>query len=230
MLADQLATEGYAIVPHAIDARTIDDVTSALAPLGAAARERGGVRHLLRTVPAVRALARSAPVRAIAEAARGPSAFCVRGILFDKTPDANWKVIWHQDLTIAVAERADVAGFGPWSEKAGVAHVQPPAALLDRMVAVRVHLDDCTESNGPVRVLPGSHRAGRLAASAIEEWRARVEEVVCLLPRGGILAFHSLLLHASSPATTPAHRRVVHLEFAADELPAGLAWHDRVPA
>ena len=230
MIAERLATDGYAVVPHAVDAHSIDDLVHALAPLGDIARERGGVRDLLRTVPAVRALARSVPVRTVAEAALGPGAFCVRAILFDKTPDANWKVIWHQDLTIAVAARADVPGYGPWSEKAGVVHVQPPAALLARLVAVRVHLDDCTESNGPVRVLPGSHRAGRLGASDIEAWRARVEEVVCLVPRGGILAFHSLLLHASSPATVPAHRRVVHLEFAADELPAGMAWRDRVPA
>jgi ectoine hydroxylase-related dioxygenase (phytanoyl-CoA dioxygenase family) len=157
-------------------------------------------------------------------------AFAVRGILFDKTPDANWKVVWHQDLTIAVRERRHVAGFGPWSEKDGVAHVQPPAALLARMVAVRVHLDDCTATDGPVRVLPGSHRAGRLSAADVERWRAAVPEVVCTVPRGRILAFHSLLLHASSPALEPAHRRVVHVEYAAAEwadLPGGLAWHER---
>jgi hypothetical protein len=50
------------------------------------------------------------------------------------------------------------------------------------------------------------------------------------VPRGGILAFHSLLLHASSPALEASHRRVVHLEYVADrwaELPDGLAWYER---
>ncbi len=229
--AEALARDGYAIVPEALDPAGVDALLDACAPLGAAAAGvKGGVRHLLRDVPAVRALARHPAVRGVAEAALGPGAFAVRGILFDKTPGANWKVVWHQDLTIALRERRDVSGFGPWTEKDGVPHVQPPATLLADMVAVRVHLDDCTEANGPVRVLPGSHRAGRLAASEVDRWRAEVPEVVCTVPRGGILAFHSLLLHASSPAREASHRRVVHLEYVAaawSELPGGLAWHER---
>lgn len=228
MLSDQLATEGYAVIPRAVDGDTIAAVTLALTRIGAAAQARGGVRNLLRTVPVVRELARSGPIRAVATAALGPGAFCVRAILFDKTADANWKVIWHQDLTIAVVGKSQVPDFGPWSEKDGVDHVQPPTEMLTRLVAVRVHLDDCMATNGPVRVLAGSHRDGRLTGAAIDAWRARAPEVVCTVPRGGILAFHSLLLHASSPALQPAHRRVVHLEFAADELPGELAWYDRV--
>lgn len=223
-LAEAFRRDGFVIVPDAVDPAVVDALLAATAPVTAG---RGGVRHLLRDVPAVRELARSAPVRAVAEAALGPGAFAVRGILFDKTPDANWKVVWHQDLTIAVRERRPVPEFGPWSEKEGVPHVQPPAALLARMAAVRVHLDDCTETNGPVRVIPGSHREGRLAPDDVDRWRAAGPEVVCTVPRGGILAFHSLLLHASSPAQVPAHRRVVHLEFAVDQLPGGLEWYER---
>jgi ectoine hydroxylase-related dioxygenase (phytanoyl-CoA dioxygenase family) len=230
-LAELLAHDGFAVLPGAFDASRVDVLLRAVAPLAAtAAGVRGGVRHLLRDVPAVRALATSAPVRYVAEAALGPEAFAVRGILFDKTPGANWKVVWHQDLTIAVRARRDVAGFGPWSEKDGVPHVQPPAELLARLVAVRVHLDDCTETNGPVRVLPGSHRSGRLSAAEADGRRAEIPEVVCTVLRGGILAFHSLILHASSPALEPAHRRVIHIEFAGAEwaeLPGGLAWHER---
>jgi ectoine hydroxylase-related dioxygenase (phytanoyl-CoA dioxygenase family) len=229
--AEALARDGYAIVADGLDTATVDTLLAAIAPLAeGAAAMRGGVRHLLRDVPAMRALARHPAVRAVAAAALGPDAFAVRGILFDKTPGANWKVVWHQDLTIAVRERREVPGFGPWTEKDGVPHVQPPADILRAMVAVRVHLDDCTEANGPVRVLPGSHWAGRLSAADVDRWRAAVPEVVCVVPRGGILAFHSLLLHASSPAREASHRRVVHLEYVAArwaELPGGLAWHDR---
>lgn len=226
-----LARDGFAIVPDALDAIAVDALLAAVAPLAdVAAGTRGGVRHLLRDVPAVRALAQHPAMREVAESALGPGAFAVRGLLFDKTPGANWKVVWHQDLTIAVRERREVPGFGPWTEKDGVPHVQPPAALLARMVAVRLHLDDCTAANGPVRVIPGSHRDGRLSAADVERWRAAVPEVTCTVPRGGILAFHSLLLHASSPALDASHRRVVHLEYAAAEwaeLPGGLAWHER---
>ncbi len=143
----------------------------------------------------------------LAECVLGPECFAVRGILFDKTPTTNWKVVWHQDLSIAVRERRDVPGFGPWSEKAGVTHVQAPANLLARMLAVRVHLDACAADNGPVRVLPGSHREGRLSSNAIEHWKTTTEPVTCVVPRGGLLAFRPLLLHASSPALHPFHRR-----------------------
>lgn len=105
--------------------------------------------------------------------------------------------------------------------------MHPPPAVLDGMVALRVHLDDCGESSGPLRVPPGSHGAGRLDAAAIARRRRDVAEVVCAVPRGGVLAFRPLLPHASSAATRPHHRRVVHLEFAVAELPGGLAWYER---
>ena len=220
--------EGWAVTAPVIPQLVIDNLVAELSPLTTERETRGGIRNLLARSPAVRALARSPEVRSVAEAVLGPHCFAVRAILFDKTPTANWKVVWHQDLTIAVREQVRVAGFGPWSDKDGVTHVQPPETLLERMLAVRLHLDDCGADNGPVRVLPGSHRVGRLSAAAIAHWRGARAEVACLAERGAILAFRPLLLHASSPATVPAHRRVIHIEFAVDELPEPLAWYDRV--
>ena len=101
-----------------------------------------------------------------------------------------------------------------------------PADVLERMVAVRVHLDDCGASNGPLRVVPGSHRVGRLSAEAIEVWRRGAAAVECLVARGGLLAMRPLLLHASSQARVPAHRRVIHIEYAAGALPGSLEWYD----
>lgn len=228
-LAAHIEHEGFAILPEAVSAAALDTLLEALATLapGMEPRRRGGTRDLFESVPEVRGLARSGVMREAAEAVLGPGCFAVRALLFDKTPEANWKVIWHQDLTIAVRERRAVEGFGPWSEKAGILHVQPPVALLERMVAVRLHLDDCGAENGPVRVLPGSHRAGRLGPKDIAAWRERTSPVECIVPRGGLLVMRPLLLHASSPATVPAHRRVLHLEYAADSLPDGLEWHER---
>jgi phytanoyl-CoA dioxygenase PhyH len=226
-LAAQIDREGWGVTASIVHSDILARVTTAVEPLFASAATRGGLRNVLATCAEVRELARSSAVRSVAQAALGPTCFAVRGILFDKTPDANWRVVWHQDLTIAVSERRDIAGFGPWSEKAGVPHVQPPAAILERMLAVRVHLDDCTSDNGPVRVLSGTHLAGRLSDAAIEHWKQSIEPVECTADRGGILAFRPLLLHASSPARMPMRRRVVHIEFAAGELPDGLTWHDR---
>lgn len=175
-------------------------------------------------MPAVKALAESAAIRALVEKVLGPEAVAVRGLLFDKTPGANWKVAWHQDLTIAVKQRREVPDYGPWSIKSGVPHVQPPAAVLEKMLTLRLHLDDCAATNGPLQVLPGSHRAGKLSAENIECWRKKVLAVDCLVKSGGVLLMRPLLLHASSKATQPGHRRVIHLEFAVVELEGGLEW------
>jgi ectoine hydroxylase-related dioxygenase (phytanoyl-CoA dioxygenase family) len=200
----------------------LDKITVEIASL--LSEERGGTRHLLE-LPLVQDLARSRPVRAIAESVLGPDCFPVRAILFDKTPTANWKVVWHQDLSIAVRERRDVNGFGPWSVKEGVPHVQPPVEILERMLAIRIHLDDCGLENGPVRVIPRSHLVGRLTAPAIDAWRSEHSATDCVVARGGILAFFPLLLHASSISQRPEHRRVIHFEFAASGLPGGLRWY-----
>lgn len=224
---DDFIGNGYTVVPDAVGKETVDTLIQSTAECLERSRGRGGVRHLLRDVPAVHELAESETMRGIAERALGRGAHPVRGILFDKNPDANWKVIWHQDLTIALRERRDVPGFGPWSEKNSIPHVQPPLELLRQMVAVRLHLDDCTEENGPVRVIPGSHRAGHLSREQITALRVQTPEVECTVARGGVLAFFSLILHASSPARKPLHRRVVHIEYVASswrELPGGLEW------
>jgi ectoine hydroxylase-related dioxygenase (phytanoyl-CoA dioxygenase family) len=151
-------------------------------------------------------------------------------IYFDKTPDTNWRVVWHQDLSIAVAQEVSAPGYGPWSEKDGVVHVHPPSSVLEQMLAVRVHLDDCDATNGPVRVLSGSHRSGRMTPAEIDKWKAGATPTECHARRGGVLAFRPLVLHASSPALSPKHRRVIHFEFAAAALADGVHWHSWVGA
>jgi hypothetical protein len=129
-------------------------------------------------------------------------------------------------LTIAVHSRVITAGFGPWSEKAGVTHVQRDRDSRAH-AAVRIHLDDCGPENGPVRVL-ARRTCGPLSASAIDAWRNGSPSVDCVAERGATLALRPLILHASSQATVPGHRRVVHLDFAAEELPEPLAWYERI--
>jgi ectoine hydroxylase-related dioxygenase (phytanoyl-CoA dioxygenase family) len=225
---------GFAIVPDVIDERKISRLISALekAEHAAGARRRGSVyavRNLLDAVPEVGEVICASRVGALMESVLGASCFVVRSMLFDKTPEANWKVAWHQDLSIAVRARLDAEGFGAWSEKAGVTHVQPPVEVLERMCALRLHLDASDEANGPLRVIPGSHARGRLSAETraelIRQAEKRSEAVSCLVPRGGALLMKPLLLHASSASRLPQqHRRVIHLEFAAAQLPAGLEW------
>ena len=210
---------GFVVVPACLDGRTVELLCREFA------ESRRAERNIL-AVPSVHELASSRPVREIIETVLGPHSFAVRGIFFNKTPSSNWKVVWHQDLTIAVRERRDVNGFGPWTRKAGVWHVQPPAEVMSGMLAIRLHLDESGIDNGPLRVIAASHKEGRLSAEEI----ARSERgncVTCVVPRGGALLMRPLLLHASSACVSPRPRRVIHFEFAAKELPHGLEWQDR---
>ena len=220
-----IATNGWAVTEPVVDAPTIAELRECVAPLAQAGR--GGARNLL-DEPRIAALAAAPALRKLATAVLGDSCFAVRALFFDKTPDANWKVVWHQDLTIATQQCGDVGGYGPWTEKAGVPHVQPPTEILEHMLSVRLHLDPCTADNGPVRVISGTHRLGRLGAEAIDRIRAEQTQSVCLAAEGAVLAFRPLLLHASGPAAQPAHRRIIHIEYAARELAPPLAWHRRV--
>lgn len=180
-----------------------------------------GLRGLLGKSP----LYRSWLVSGGAEHVVPPGYLPVRSILFDKPAGANWKVAWHQDLTLAVRDRHDVPGYGPWSVKEGVPHVQPPVEFLQRMITLRVHLDDTGEENGALRVIQGSHAQGRLTAAAIADWRSKGAERLCTAAAGEALLMKPLVLHASSPAVVPRHRRVIHLEFAPKGLlPEPLDW------
>ncbi len=151
-------------------------------------------------------------------------ACAVRAILFNKRLDLNWGLALHQDRTIAVRERVDVPGFGPWSIKAGQPHVEPPQEITARMVTLRVHLDHVDEDNAPLVVLPSSHELGRLSETQIEAL-AREPTVSCLARRGDIWAYRTAIVHGSAPSQAPnRRRRVLQIDYSADPLPGGLDW------
>jgi len=223
---EQLHSEGYAIVEGVLGAEAVQHFIDLLASVPDGNAPRGGRRNLL-AVPAMRELADSTSLRMLVDSILGPEAFPVRGILFDKQEGANWKVPWHQDVTIAVKERVDCAGYGPWSVKEGVQHVQPPAAVLERMLTIRLHLDNCPASNGALRVIAGSHRLGRLDQNNIYPHVNSVLERVCEVRSGGALLMSPLTIHASSVAEKPQHRRVIHFDYANGNLDGGLDWFER---
>lgn len=233
---EKINRNGFAVIRDAVDSDAIADLLQALSELDDGKQNEEGIkrrgsvyaiRDLLDAVPSVRDLTDSPAIRALVEPVLGRDCFPVRGLLFDKTEEANWKVPWHQDISIAVREKtagAEAAGFTAWSHKAGTLHVQPPASVLETMLALRLHLDDCDERNAPLRVLSGSHRLGKMDAEAIARQRENTSETVCVCPRGGVMLMRPLLLHASSGALEPRHRRVIHIEWASESLPAGLQW------
>ena len=219
-LNNEIDQRGFAIIPNVVGASEIETLIAALGPVSGAGR-----RGLL-GIPVVASLARSKRFLDLVQPHVSADPFPVRAIYFDKSAESNWLVSWHQDLTIALRERAETPGFGPWSEKDGTAHVQPPAQLLQQMLTIRLHLDDADETNGALRVLPGSHRFGRLPSDGIQSLRGQQTEFLCAARAGDALLMRPLLLHASSRSTSARHRRVLHIEYAAFDLPANLHWHD----
>lgn len=230
----EIDERGFAIREAIVDDTTLDLLARELEQveierLGSQrAGKAFGLRDLMNVVPFTRSFAHSEELMSLVEPILGRGARVVRGIYFDKHKDANWKVAWHQDLTIAVRERIEVEGFRAWSSKAGITHVQPPVSILENMLTLRLHLDDTYEANGALRVLAGTHRYGRMEPDQIQYWKQHTEAVNCEVKRGGIVAMKPLLLHSSLPAVNPVHRRVLHFEYASIELPGGLEWLEDV--
>lgn len=219
-----LARDGFAIARGVLDADAVKGLRASLVELQP---ERAGVRNITGQIARVRSLAESQAARHLAESVLGSGATLVRSIYFDKTRDSNWAVLWHQDLTIAVQQRAEVEGYGPWSEKNGTPHVQPPAAILQSMVTLRFHLDDADETNGALLVLPRSHTTGRLAQRQVDELVERGAPAICRVAAGDVVLMRPLLLHASRKATRDARRRVLHFEYAGAQLWPPLAWAEQ---
>ena len=221
----RLADDGFYVTSPLFGERDVAALVDAAdRHFAAAGGARAGLRDPVGKDPAFEAAARSEPVRELVTSVLGPDAFVVRSILFDKTPGANWDVMWHQDVTITVKARASVEGFGPWSTKAGQPNVQPPVGVLERMVTVRLHLDHCDEANGPLLVVPGSHRQGLIDVRTLDTGECEARAVRCCAAAGAALVMRPLLLHASRKSQVASHRRVLHLDFAAEPLPEPLRW------
>lgn len=198
----------------------LDRLEAALADI---ARKRAGVR-LYGVSDLAELLATDLPLGTVAALRLGAAAMPVRAVLFDKTPGVNWALGWHQDRTVAVRARADLAGWGPWSVKAGIQHVEPPFAVIEQMVTLRIHLDPVPIDNAPLLIAPGSHRLGRIAEPDIDMAVRRCGSVACLAERGDIWAYATPILHASAASTGHAHRRVLQVDYTAVRLPPSLQW------
>lgn len=222
--AQRLAEDGVVLIPGVVSQLRLTAISQVVDQLLAASESGAGLRNLLRISPEIVELANSPALVALAQQFLSPAARPVKALLFDKGRRSNWLVPWHQDVMIAVRQRIDVPGYGPWSEKNGVMHVQPPVEVLQRMVALRLHLDPATAAAGALRVVPGSHRFGKLPPRKLEHVRASHGERICEAQTGDVLALKPLLLHSSAKATRPEARRVLHFEYADTPLPGGLEW------
>lgn len=226
-MKEQIERKGFSVIPNAIDNQIIKSLIEDLSKIESIRRDKGvyGVRNLLNVSSMVREFSASKVVREIIEKYLSKEAKVVRAIYFDKTSEANWKVPWHQDLTIAVSEKIENKGFKIWTKKAGIHHVQPPTEVLERMLTLRFHLDDADETNGALKVFANSHKFGRLTATEISKLKSKERVILCKVKKGDCLLMKPLIVHSSSAGSQPNNRRVIHLEFSADNLPNGLQFY-----
>lgn len=212
--------DGAELIPAALGVRDIASIEKTLVDHPV---DRPGIR-LVGLSGLTELLHDDTPLGAIASSFIARPALAVRAILFDKSPQSNWSLGWHQDRTIAVRKRVDVDGFGPWTIKSGIVHVTPPFSLLEAMVTLRLHLDDVEPDNAPLLIAPGSHRAGCLPETEIETVVEQYGTYACLAQRGDVWAYATPILHASESAKSPSRRRVLQIDYSADALPKPMQW------
>jgi len=117
---------------------------------------------------------------------------------------------WHQD-------------YGTWKNDDWM----PEARAMN----VAIFLDEVNEFNGPLMLIPGSHKRGVLEArhdtstTSYPLWTIDHETIAKLVQRGGLVApkgppgsmilFHSCLVHASTSNLSPWNRVSVYLSLCA---------------
>ena len=205
MINNAIEQQGFHVIPDVLSPTEARSIISSLNQ-SEMRRSKAGLRHVLRH-PSVATLARDPRLTGIARSVLGSGAMPFRATLFDKSPQANWLVVWHQDTALPLRRRLDISGWGSWSEKEGVIYAHAPASALKGVLAKRVHLDESSLQNGPLRVLPATHAQGILSDDDIQRLAVQIAPVDCLASQGAVLAMRPLLVHASSKSLSENSRR-----------------------
>jgi len=218
-----LLPDGYFMQDNFLTAEELEIINNALAKLDIS-DDAVGIRDILQQCPYLLQFANSKRILNYVQPYFESPASLVRAILFNKTAESNWLVPWHQDKTVAVSKRFDNPLWNCWSIKGGVNHVQPPVDILNRMITLRIHLDDTTEKNGCLKVIPNSHKLGILKQSDINNFVKNNSYQLCEGVTGSALVMRPHLVHSSSKAKEPIQRRILHIEFSDFTLPSGITW------
>lgn len=146
-----------------------------------------------------------------------PKPVAIQCIYFEKSKAQNWLVSLHRDSIFPIKARIESPEWGLWTQKEGRLYGRPPEQVLSSLVAIRLHLENNDEENGPLLVVPGSHLAEQ----------ENENRVSCLVQAGGVVILRPQLLHASSKVRSGI-RRVLHFVFGPEYLPDGAEWANAV--
>ncbi|PSL45461.1 phytanoyl-CoA dioxygenase PhyH [Chitinophaga niastensis] len=227
---EELAVRGFIVIDNVFSASEIAAIIAAIAAAdtsGPAFRKTSdlfAIRQLLKIIPGINKHVFTPGLQTLIQQIFGTDYFPVKSIYFDKPGQSNWFVAWHQDLTISIDKKLAIDNYGPWTVKQDQYAVQPPVDILESNFTIRIHLDDTDETNGALKVIPGSHLKGIYRAETIDF--STSPDVSCRVKKGGIMIMRPLLMHASGRSSNGHSRRVVHIEFTNRQLPEGLKWSE----
>ncbi len=220
----KLMQNGFAILHHVFSRKEVNQLKDLIQTYfkNFPDHETHAIRNLLHEIEPIKKIVFNENLKNILKKIN-PNLFLTKALFFDKSPDNNWYVTWHQDTTIHVKTKIDTPGFIGWTKKEDHFGVCPPEEILKDTLTVRIHLDDTTEENGALKVIGGSQNK-KMNREEIATISQNSVAYICDVQMCGIHLMRPLLLHASSKATGQKHRRVIHLEFNSEELPNGLNW------
>lgn len=229
-----LSRDGFCMLHHAVSAEQIQALITVLD--GAFQEESQSIRarsshghvyaarNLIGLIPEVTTVWQMDPILSKLHLVLGDGFGLVRALFFDKPPERTWNLPWHKDTAIAVKDNSIKSSkFSRPTIKAGVPHVIASDEILRQMLTLRIHLDEVTDENGPLQVIPGSHVASDSIGLGLDHAVSIHADI------GEVLAMRPLISHASGSSLegTLRHRRILHLEFSsANTLTDGYQWHD----
>jgi ectoine hydroxylase-related dioxygenase (phytanoyl-CoA dioxygenase family) len=222
------AINGFEILDGFYTPQDIDGLTSTLDRKGVFTYQFADAdsHNLLNSISEVSELAKSEKLLSIVRNIVGCPVLPFHAIILDKTKENNWGLHWHQDLKIAVKNRIETDGYKGWSLEAGIWHVIPPTYILEQILTVRIHLDDCNSRNGSIWVIPGSHKTGEISPDNFDHTVEAGKIYDCEVKKGDIMIMSPLLLHKSPYSLSNAQRRIIHIEYRADKLDGNLEWYN----
>jgi len=228
----EISNRGFTTIPDVFGEEEIENIVHAIDAVDTSgntfrkSNDLFAIRQFLKVLPELKNLIFTENLRIILEEIMGPGYFVTKSIYFDKPPQSNWFVPYHQDLTISVDKKVALEGYEKWTLKQDQLAVQPPIDILEDCYTIRIHLDDTDEHNGALKVIPGSH-LNKISRPENIDWQT-VEEQICSVSKGGLMVMKPLLLHSSNRTTNGKRRRVIHIEFCNKALPEGLEWAENI--
>jgi ectoine hydroxylase-related dioxygenase (phytanoyl-CoA dioxygenase family) len=196
-----LVEQGYLVRPGLIQGEELQRLRDALDEVEAEERSQGAkestsrafgglfLRYLEDKHPAFRDMIKYPPTLSVARAVLGPLVQ-IRGFgsRIVAPGEPNSETEWHQHMQVATDPPS------PW-------FMRPHG--LDCLI----YLDEITEDNGPICLIPGSHRdmvAANMPAHVFEDVPNQVE---LRLPAGSILLLHATMWHRAKPPTAQNKKR-----------------------